>query len=570
MATIIPPIREFPKDGRRWRIDWLGAIRPNHERAYERTIDVIISPVRDGIVNPFKPGDVLKEERQIIRIGIGQLPLLKIGSIWKEGQLQNQTAGTKFLLNRVQAYPQTISTIPTSNKEGSHWTIPPYVHEVGRQGLGEGFHAKCITIMRNDDPFGIILPVAEAIRFYYANSTKLAHAVFDGTYQHKLDDLVNIEQCGFLAGTRCCTLRLRKKIRSEDGWILGRILNSPHANSGARLVHDSIMIQTTANKTAYPNTSLPFSETVKWSARGIEFMQSGKKRFLIFELLHCSASFPYDELEVTRDNPGHLASNPNPFDNNDITRPKAKVDDNAELQTGEEPSTEYDDVNFPYPNGYFDAIKNKSIITPQSEHGDYGSGQISGLEALTVSQFGTGQGSYENGTEATGQAQIVPSDHVRQRPLTDRLKDIYETAQHLNDIPGLTASMMPSLGDELYLPLLSLPRKRQWGYLDSRTRTRRRVRAINICFQHKRYYFIEFEIRDSEKKTAGLLWSFNYAPLEDAEFNEAFIIHCQEQGQWKPDKFSKSGYDCQQLKHTWDSPMGCANRIFNHLKKHSL
>lgn len=49
MSTRIPPIREFPIDGRIWRIDWLGMVE---RTSSEALIDVFLSPARPGVFRP--------------------------------------------------------------------------------------------------------------------------------------------------------------------------------------------------------------------------------------------------------------------------------------------------------------------------------------------------------------------------------------------------------------------------------------------------------------------------------------------------------------------------------------
>ncbi|MDO9630996.1 MAG: hypothetical protein Q7I92_03730, partial [Humidesulfovibrio sp.] len=64
MPTWIPAIAEFPSDGRRWRLDWLGAVERNPNISSEPTIKVALSPVRDGITNPATATAVLGQEQK--------------------------------------------------------------------------------------------------------------------------------------------------------------------------------------------------------------------------------------------------------------------------------------------------------------------------------------------------------------------------------------------------------------------------------------------------------------------------------------------------------------------------
>src|SRR5690606_2375671 len=101
---------------------------------------------------------------------------------------------------------------------------------------------------------------------------------------------------------------LRQWLADDDGWVIGRILGDGHAHKGVTRIYDSLL-KSTANRAAvFPECGLPFRGATDWSTRGIELpVDGGGKRWLIHELLRCSAPFPFDELEVVRDNDGTRA-----------------------------------------------------------------------------------------------------------------------------------------------------------------------------------------------------------------------------------------------------------------------
>ncbi|WP_293278570.1 hypothetical protein [Neisseria sp. oral taxon 014] len=80
-------IKEFPNDGRVWRIDWFGAVRKNDNVPTEPTIDVYLRPVSVTDKTSIADFGWLNKERICCTIGVGQLPVLTIGSLWKNGKL---------------------------------------------------------------------------------------------------------------------------------------------------------------------------------------------------------------------------------------------------------------------------------------------------------------------------------------------------------------------------------------------------------------------------------------------------------------------------------------------------
>ena len=89
----ISGIKEFPSDGRYWRVDWFGAIQPNPRVAREPALQVIITPFKTTDTNQLTSNKLATAasslvdytEQRTISVGSGQLPMLCIGSIWRVG-----------------------------------------------------------------------------------------------------------------------------------------------------------------------------------------------------------------------------------------------------------------------------------------------------------------------------------------------------------------------------------------------------------------------------------------------------------------------------------------------------
>lgn len=570
MNIPIPPIREFPHDGRLWRIDWLGPVRGNPGSSSEPTIDVILSPVRDKRPNPYTTYDVHNEERLASQIGIGQLPLLRICSLWKNGRLLDTAAGKRFTLQNINISKDTVSEILTSNKnnDGS-WTIPASVHSVTKSGLAQGFDTHCLTIAYGDDPFGIIIPVPEVIRFYYACSTYLSHAAFSGTYQHNIASIIDLDKSGFLAeNNKRLVIRLRRWLYDDDAWTIGRLIADPVARTGARMIHDSLLKATASGNIAYPRSTFPFVGRVNWTFRGLSFKHNDSERYLVLELLRCSSPFPYEELEVTRDNDGRTPEynavpdeerKPSWVGPRNVHLDKAK----AELQSQEDPQAGTKPYKIALATDRFDALDGKAILRDPKTESKYKAAELTFLPAHIANQLGTGQGTYADNT--TAQANVLAS-HVKKPTLPASLERIDDIAAELNKYDDVAATVIPSHGEEIVLPLFSPSGRAQWPYLDSHERTRRRVRAIQICYRDMEYFFVEFEQRKDEKKTAGIFWSALSSTISQLDFYHALWTLSETSGIWNRSDFLRSGIQCRKMKHTWPSTSACAASIYNVIK----
>lgn len=562
MPIKVPPIREFSRDERRWRIDWLGAVQRNENVPTEPTIEVILSPVKDGVRNPAKEEGVIGADRRKVGIGIGQLPFLRIGSVWHRGRVQMEGSGETFRLTDVLIEPETLSEIVTGQEISTdRYAIPPYLYKVGAAGL----RAKCLAIRYNDDPCGIILPAAEAIRFYYAGSTDLSHIAFSGAYEHARESIINTELSGY-PEDGLCVLRLRRWLADDDGWTIGRVLSSDVAYEGAKRIHDSVLVATANGVPAYPACDLPFRGKTTWRARGLKIPSGqGKYRYLIFELLRCSAPFPFVDLEVTRDNDGRQAD-----DNTDIPdaekkpawsspgKPPSSANDSTKpLQSDHEPDARLPGVEIPLTRECFDALDGKEVIRHPKEECRYKGSKLGALIAGETDSLGTGQGTYAHTGAAKAKTTI---QRMRSKGIPASLTIFVDVAHVLDAMPDIRAKVFrPEV--EWLLPLLQPSNHSQWAYLDSCTKVRRGVIAIEICYQGRSAYLIEFEQRISEHRTAALLLWQGGLELNDMAFSKILLDLSRSKGVWNDLSLLKFGVQCTKLKHTWITVEACASSV---------
>jgi hypothetical protein len=155
----VPKIDEFPTDGRYWRVDWLGALAPNPTITTELLFEIVISPYRS---NPFSlPQEKLASvkptasyEQRVIKIGVGQLPFISVGSIWKDGIQQNLYAGVDAQIHDLDISLETALNIKAGRQEGNSSIIPKTHYSVGDTGIGSNL----VAIEHKGDPFGILIP----------------------------------------------------------------------------------------------------------------------------------------------------------------------------------------------------------------------------------------------------------------------------------------------------------------------------------------------------------------------------------------------------------------------------
>jgi len=295
-------IDSFPDDDFLWRIDWIGGVGYNADAPSDPLIDVCLAQLPAGEANPLSVSSRSSQIRRTAKIGVGLLPYVAITSVWQQGRpvltdlsacrqrLRIDTSSCRMvalgdLVNSVNAIPRSSYLFAAS------W---PHV----RRTL-------LVTIEQGGDPYAVMVPTAELIRFYYAPSTRLAQAVFWGEYK----DTFDAERSGVFED-RSVRVHLRRWIEDQDAWTLARYICSPVMQREARRLYKSVQLYqiNSTSGISKPNEALecgfPFEGPT--TLQGIFLPLPGptpdSPRWLILRLERCSAPFPFDRVIVDRDN----------------------------------------------------------------------------------------------------------------------------------------------------------------------------------------------------------------------------------------------------------------------------
>lgn len=129
------------------------------------------------------------------------------------------------------------------------------------------------------------------------------------------------------------------------------------------------------SKFSYPESCFPFSGKTDLKVRGIFFKATDTDswRFLVLEILHCSAPFPFEHLTAGRDNYNGQDEN-NGDQNKKVAFPGAKhqtSDGTKDLQSEEEPNQSKTSEHIPLPTDKFGSIAGKKIDRPPKEQCRY-------------------------------------------------------------------------------------------------------------------------------------------------------------------------------------------------------
>lgn len=556
-ATRIPKIKEFPMDGKFWRVDWKGAVLPNPDVTTEPLFQIVLSPFLD---NPFKMrGDKRAsvsqtdvEQQIVIDIGIGQLPLIATGSIWMNGICQDILAGKYETINNLLISPQTTKIITATHKENGKNIIPYKSYRIGKAGAG----SKLVAIERNGDPFSLLIPVMELVRFYYAVSTNLSHALFFGLLQHNPDSVINLSRTHYRAEDDRFFLGLREHITDEDGWIIARILHSKEAFLASCKIHDAVLRNAINHKFIHIESDFPFTGLTNLEAR-VKWIQQSEDspwRCLVLSLERCSAPLPYSHLTVIRDNDGTGAKSDTdrPEDEKKLytrkTGTSTQKSEDPHLQSRTDTNASLSNMLITVPSDRFGALTGRKPDKPTKEECEYRNAGTS-LQSFLIDALGTGLGGYGLDERHTQKANISPT-YMRKKGAKASFDILISAVQELNKYNGVSAKIRQAAPALEYMPLTKSPRRWQWAYLDSSTKTKRNVLVADILFQGNFFNLIEFEMRDNENFTVSFISSGN-TKLSNEELRRLLFRCSLSEGIWKHVNATDLRVSILSLRHTW-------------------
>ena len=571
-------ILEFPHDGRIWRVDWFGEVSRNPEVPSEALVETFISPLRTdpSKTDPSANSAVEHSERKGIEIGVGQLPYVHIGSLWKNGERMEIRAGTSDTFVNIDIGPKTVLLVRADKTEGGIPLIPPNYYRLGSKSALSSF---CLVVRRKNDPYGIIIPVMEAIRFYYASSTDLARAIFNGEFPQNPDFLLNREKSDLDIvnedGKELKIFRFfpRRHMSDYDGYTVGRILFSDVANRNVQRIFNSMMKNKMNEGLSLPESGFPFIGTTTLNVHRKRIKCGDLWRNLVLTIDWCSGPFPFDRLSVEWNRGGHspgeyAESNPLILSREGRQVSPPKNSGNMTIRSDRDPAILAGIVQYTLPSDRFGAMDGKSIIKVDPEDVEEEPGEeevrLAALD-LPITSYGTGEGSY-------GKSHSAPLEFVEDKnPGSDvkaflSFQIFIDALPILNKATGIQAVFRvvgepaSPRGVTSFFPANRYHPQSHWEYLRFRTKQKRRAIIVDIALQNRHFCVVEIERRETENYKTYLFYVPDYSKLEDKTVRSVLEHLVKKEGRLK-DEDSIPGIQWDSLIHTWENAEECGEKI---------
>jgi hypothetical protein len=303
VGRVVYAIDDFPDDDLLWRIEWIGGVGYNTSVPSDPLIDVCLAEIPAGETNPLSARSRSSQTKKTVKISVGLLPYISIASVWQ--QRRPVVTDLAACRHRLPIDTSSCRMVALGDLTSSANAIPRSSYLFG--GSWPNVRRTLLVAVEQDgDPYAVLVPTAEIIRFYYAPSTRLAQALFWGEYNKTFDaDRSGVFEEGVVK------VHLRRWLEDQDAWTLARYICSPVMQREASRLYSGLQLYQLSSTSlmSEPDQALPcgFPFEGPTMVQGIFLplpgpTRDGPPRWLILRLERCSAPFPFDRVIVDRDN----------------------------------------------------------------------------------------------------------------------------------------------------------------------------------------------------------------------------------------------------------------------------
>lgn len=521
--------QNLPHDGLFYRLDYVGAVHRHYDPFLNLyNIQAHFTPLLTDFPRSnkiFNSPAVDKFHKKIShQFIVGDLLKLKPGSVWKDGVcIWEPTRSDSEIISL------DLEKTPVTYKQLKNLTLDS--HALPHGVMDMNMWVACIEY--KGDPEGIIVPAMELIRFYFANSSKFTHAIFNRG-AHDLNTLVNVGECWYFDSVKLSRVMLRKDYRDDDGPIIARMLQDDNALKAARRVWDSMYEVHTKHPNYtffYPEAYFPFVGTTKLSCFGKPVKNTnanadGSDRWhkFVHTILGCTASFGFDILSLTRENDNSKGAVDNPdVKERDVPRkPRANIQNGAQIDTTQRPDANVERELIRIEAGRFAALDAVELIKEEKYQQKTKNLKKTSLVPKNdpYTSLSTGLESYAQDANAAGLDYTSPNGMQRKQSTPRKAAidaSLCNTVTMLNGLVSqhgaVVTSLFPSSNVEIDgIKLGEFPlktsgtpsKKLHWSKCVDRARL---LVAVKVEIDSKVRYLFDFERRGKHEKFAVYLCS---------------------------------------------------------------
>lgn len=550
----------FPQDNRIWRLQWLG-----HPTLGYNPVEPDISTL---LVDPAQKGNH-PSTRRTCRIGMGSLPMLEVGSRWRNGKRMRYSKCPVFR-GRVD-FDQSGSPVSAAHKiqeSPPRYMIPPMDHPLG---AGDWLSTFCLRAPVVGKDCELIIPCTEILRAWFFRSRSLIVHLCKGPLGLIENEMFHFAAPRSKAKTGQAPLLLRRGLSISDGLVAAMIAYDETAARRLKQATDSIFrTLSTAEQSMRGIKALPPVQGIQpIQANGQWLTYSNKRRFLVYRLT--GIGYPNQIRKIV-----YNLDTDNRSYGNDLPRHKSDWNIPIEISTSKTAiMSDWDD----------DPAQDRAERTEVYDAASFFNAPD--MERLPVNPNKTRRS--ENTYTKTDDPRVSTAKASRSRkgpgvlgiqpkperrsPMPRGFHSVLHIGRIINNMRLYTCHPTRIHGLPISsngVPVSSFPFRNQeghllgdWSQVDNRAR---RLLALEIACGPHRFYCLEIETaNNSEFYTLALVCRPNFEPIEASMFQELLLTCVYTEGVWPGDE-AHDGLRIKKFKHSRPTPEDFAIAIIRQVE----
>ena len=285
-------------------LTWLGPFHEEPNLTSQRSLTAVVSQVRNSRDLPFSkilgrhfPTPDQLGRRQLVSFAVGDLPGLTIGTLYRDGRPESR--GKSLLTTRtfrLDFNQQLVFRLGETPERQAAPVLPEEAYLM--KGCWPPMARSAgIGLTLGTDPFGVLVPVTEILRWCYGSSSAMLQAVLSD----ELEDAVQQVQAKSAFAEGQYHLAFPPGFIQNDAHTLAWLATDDHARQAALHVDRSVMVNTRRSPESpvlsSPALLFPFSDTLDVQVLGRWISAAGpfrRKRFLVHQILKTSFVLPFE------------------------------------------------------------------------------------------------------------------------------------------------------------------------------------------------------------------------------------------------------------------------------------
>ncbi len=550
----------FPRDGRSWRVEWVGQIV--HEPLGHPTAlaELLIAPLAKTSSSDIIP-QIEPDHRKRVYLELAYLSEAPIGSIWRDGirmppppYEQIEVSGCRFNFGHALSYKlETIELTPDAQ------TLADYlIPHFNPEQHGPAHLSRVIVTQATTPPVRILIPMSAIASFFYFRSPHTARRLATAPFDEAVTQIYDSEHSFIDPNTGIARISVLQGTRRTDLLLIANILASDFARGGASRIHQRLTEYRLNANYGILETFPPVPGPLKMRLKGFHTTLNGEPAFIAFNI--CASEFPLPKgvYKIEYESPYEDAVRGT--HKGILKTPSASAHDLSNIHHLT-PATE----GVPPTNHTTEAGENvlsppkiQRVARRHSPRARPNSRTVikqptDGSSAAPASSSSSTKAPCEITTPINQQDNPEPKT---QDPLVefDSLTTSLAAHDELKVTPIAISEPSITVSSHVYSPFPILPkRSRQWSIVEP-TRGTKRIRhalTVEIAIRGQLLYLLEMERRGTEKSCSTLLvWKPSLAPIEGDHW-ACFLERCVLTKGWPTDtQIKKMGLETRRFKHS--------------------